>query len=267
MEIKKIKSAQFQVELSYRVVGEGPKLLLIHGLCESGEIWEYHANRLASRFQILIPDLPGYGFSAPFHDNDFSLEKMQAAVFEMADAEEFEQFAVIGHSMGGYTALAMLEAQAHRISAISLFHSTAHDDTEEKKKGRNKSVRVLEQNRDLFFREVFKNLYNSERLSEFLPLAEKQYQASKQIETRTVTATLLALRDRKDRLNLLENATIPVSYFIGKHDNVLPYADLLYEAQQIGVPYHISEHSGHMGFYEEPDEVEKYLTQFMDTVK
>lgn len=264
MEQKTLFIPEFQIECSYTIMGEGPNVVLIHGLCESNNVWLEHAESLSSEYRVLLPDLPGYGKSQPFADGNFDLERMQKTVFAMADAEGFDKFSVVGHSMGGYTALAMMEAQPKRLKGISLFHSTAHGDSDEKKKGRDKSIKVLKQNRDLFFREVFKNLFNSERLTEFMPLVQELYQASKQIETDTVTGTLLALRDRKDRLVLLNKFFGHISYFIGRHDNVLPAEDLIAEAESIVADYYVAEESGHMGFYEAPEEVDDYLFAFLE---
>lgn len=251
------------IACAYSVTGNGPDVILLHGLCESGEIWHAHAQALSRQYRVLVPDLPGYGRSEPYPDGDFSLERMQKAVFAMADAEGMDTFSLAGHSMGGYTALAMLEAQPRRIERISLFHSTSRADSDEKKKGRDKSVKVLRQNRDLFFREVFKNLFNSERLEEFMPLIQHLYAQSAAIETETVVHTLFALRDRKDRFALLRDYAGPVSYFIGRHDNVLPAGELIREAEALGVPFHVSEISGHMGFYEAGEETAGYLEAFL----
>lgn len=265
--MKKIHIPHLNIDCAYRVYGSGPDVILIHGLCDSGEAWEKLVPGLARHCRVLIPDLPGYGHSQPFTDNNFALENLQQAVFALADTEGMDRFTVIGHSMGGYTALAMLEAQPERIQALCLFHSTSRGDTDEKKKGRDKSIRVLHKNRDLFFREVFKNLFNEARLEQFMPIVRHMYEQSARIATDTVVNTLLALRDRKDRYALLQKAGIPVSYFIGRHDNVLPADTLIAEAESLGVPYHVSEISGHMAFHESPNEAENYLLTFLENAR
>lgn len=262
--MKKIHIAELNIDCAYRIHGNGPHVVFLHGLCDSGEAWEKQVPILARQYRVLVPDLPGYGHSQPFADGNFALEHLQQAIFAVADAEGMDRFTVIGHSMGGYTALAMLEAQPERIQALCLFHSTSRGDTDEKKKGRDKSIRVLHKNRDLFFREVFKNLFNEERLAQFMPMVQHMYEQSARIATETVVNTLLALRDRKDRYPLLQNTRIPVSYFIGRHDNVLPADTLIAEAESLKVPYRVSEISGHMAFHESPGEVENYLLAFLE---
>lgn len=252
------------VDISYTLLGQGKPVMLIHGLCEDRKIWEYHGTVLAENYRVIIPDLPGYGASAPFPDADFSLEKMSDALFTLADQEELNSFAVVGHSMGGYTGLAMAGKYPERIQSLSLFHSTARADSDEKKKNRERSINIFRQNRELFFRELFKNLFHPERLTEFLPQVDQLLQDSKNIHEDTLKGTLLALRDRKDRFDFLKTYTGHLSYFIGRHDNVLPAETLTEEARILGAQIHISEASGHMGFYESPEETTRYLSGFLE---
>lgn len=255
---------EYGIDISYTLLGQGKPVMLLHGLCEDRKIWVNHGTFLAENHLVIIPDLPGYGASAPFTDADFSLEKMSDALFALADQEELNSFAVVGHSMGGYTGLAMAEKSPERIKALSLFHSTARADSDEKKKNRERSVNIFRQNRELFFRELFRNLFHSERLDEFLPQVNQLLQDSKHITENTFKSTLLALRDRKDRFDFLKNYQGHLSYFIGRYDNILPSEELTEEARGIGAHLHISETSGHMGFYESREETTKYLFQFLE---
>lgn len=257
-------AAEHGVDISYTLLGRGKPVMLLHGLCEDRKIWEYHGTVLAENYRIIIPDLPGYGASAPFPDADFSLEKMSDALFALADQEELDSFALVGHSMGGYTGLAMAEKYPERIKSLSLFHSTARADSDEKKKNRERSINIFRQNRELFFRELFRNLFHSERLNEFLPQINQLLQDSRHITEDTFKSTLLALRDRKDRFDFLKTYQGHLSYFIGRYDNVLPREALTEEASALGAQVQISETSGHMGFYESKEETTKYLFRFLE---
>jgi pimeloyl-ACP methyl ester carboxylesterase len=261
---KQIFLPEFGNHLNYSVLGKGKPVMLLHGLCEDRKIWQYHGNILAENYRVIIPDLPGYGESAPFLDADFSLEKISDVLFFLADQAGMDSFAVVGHSMGGYTGLAMAQKHPERIQSLCLFHSTARADSEEKKKNRERAVKVFIQNRELFFRELFKNLFHTERLDEFIPQIHQLLQDSKKIEDNTLKGTLIALRDRKDRIEFLKTYPGHLSYFIGRHDNVLPAKGLIEEAELLDAHIHVSEQSGHMGFYESPQETAKYLSEFLE---
>jgi pimeloyl-ACP methyl ester carboxylesterase len=260
---KKAEIPEFGISVSYTVMGEGEPVMLVHGLCESGKIWRHHAELLSERYRVIIPDLPGYGESTPFPDGNFALEKISRVLFSLADREGINRFTIIGHSMGGYAGLAMAEEQPERIRALSLFHSTTRGDSDEKRNARERSVKVFLQNRELFFRELFKNLFHTGRLEEFMPRVNELLNDSASISTETVKGTLLALRDRKDRFELTKHFKGRLSYFIGRHDNVLPAEALKAEAEELGAHIHISENAGHMGFYECPEETAEYLFRFL----
>lgn len=261
---KKLFIPDYNAHFHYHIQGSGPQVMLIHGLCEDSQIWKAIAENLSKHFTVLTPDLPGHGFSDDLEDGDYSLERIQTILFKLADAEQFTRFPVIGHSMGGYTALAMAEASPERISRIAMVHSTAKADTEEKKRNRERSISILNANRKLFFGEVFKNLFHPERVDEFSTQINQLLSDSDRMSLSAVTGTLKSLRDRKDRMDFLLQTRQPVSYFIGKYDNVLPAVDLEAEARLLGAHYVISATSGHMGFYESPDEMHDFIRHFLE---
>jgi len=240
--------------------------MMIHGLCEDSQIWKAISESLSEHNTVLTPDLPGHGLSDDLADGDYALERIQDILFRLADAEQFSRFPVIGHSMGGYAALAMAEASPERVSRIAMIHSTAKADTDEKKKNRERSISILNANRKLFFGEVFKNLFHPERVDEFSAQITQLLSDSDRMSLQAVTGTLKSLRDRKDRMDFLLKTKHPVSYFIGKHDNVLPASDLQEEARLLGAHYVISSTSGHMGFYESPQELQHFILDFLDKI-
>ena len=87
--------------LAYRDIGEGPPLLLVHGITNSSRSWEPVARRLADKgHRVLAPDLPGHGDSDR-HRGDHSLGAHAAALRDLLLATEVERATVVGHSLGG----------------------------------------------------------------------------------------------------------------------------------------------------------------------
>lgn len=112
--------------------GKGHPLVLIHGFCETGNMWTDFAEALSNEFRVICPDLPGIGVSSIAGDR-ISLEEVAVSLEEWMEANQVENPIVIGHSLGGYVSLALLELMGNRIKAIGLFHSTAFADDGEKK--------------------------------------------------------------------------------------------------------------------------------------
>jgi cis-3-alkyl-4-acyloxetan-2-one decarboxylase len=90
--------------LRYAVGGEGPPLVLVHGLGGTIENWRALAPALAARHRVLVPDLPGHGRSSALSEAR-NLDPLSHAALEIAEAEEVRGAVWIGHSLGGVVAL------------------------------------------------------------------------------------------------------------------------------------------------------------------
>ena len=91
-----------------RTGGKGPPLLLLHGYPQSNVMWHRVAPALAERFTLVIPDLPGYGWSAvPEADAEhapYTKRGMATVMVEIMEALGFVRFGVVGHDRGGRVA-------------------------------------------------------------------------------------------------------------------------------------------------------------------
>ena len=101
--------------LRYAVGGEGPPLVLVHGLGGTIENWRAIAPPLVARHRVLVPDLPGHGRSACLPEARH-LDALAEAVLAIADAEDLRGAVWVGHSLGGVVALraAVLRPEAVR---------------------------------------------------------------------------------------------------------------------------------------------------------
>ena len=90
--------------LRYAVGGEGPPLVLVHGLGGTIENWRALAPRLAGRHRVLVPDLPGHGGSLPLPEA-LNVDALAEAVLGIAEGEGIRDAVWVGHSLGGLVAL------------------------------------------------------------------------------------------------------------------------------------------------------------------
>jgi pimeloyl-ACP methyl ester carboxylesterase len=90
--------------ISYRSGGQGPTLLLLHGITNSSETWERVAAPLAERFTVVAPDLLGHGDSATPR-GDYSLGAHASGARDVLTALGIERATVVGHSLGGGIAM------------------------------------------------------------------------------------------------------------------------------------------------------------------
>jgi pimeloyl-ACP methyl ester carboxylesterase len=90
--------------VTYRTAGQGPVLLLLHGVTNSSQTWEPVAPLLSGRFTLIAPDLLGHGESASPR-GDYSLGAHATGVRDMLTALGHDRVTVIGHSLGGGIAM------------------------------------------------------------------------------------------------------------------------------------------------------------------
>ena len=90
--------------LGYAIGGEGPPLVLLHGLGGTIENWRALAPSLAARHRVLVPDLPGHGSSGLLPEAP-DVDALAEAALGVVDAEDAAGAVWVGHSLGGIVAL------------------------------------------------------------------------------------------------------------------------------------------------------------------
>ena len=118
-------------KIFYHSIGNGEPVMLVHGFGEEGDVWAKQVEFLKNRYHLIVPDIPGSGRSEMV--TDMSMEGLAEVLHSIIHEEQIDTCAVIGHSMGGYITLALVESYWNHVNAFGLFHSTAFADTEEKK--------------------------------------------------------------------------------------------------------------------------------------
>jgi pimeloyl-ACP methyl ester carboxylesterase len=90
--------------ISYRQAGDGPALLLIHGMAGTSESWDAVIGPLARNHTVIAPDFPGHGESEP-GGGDYSLGGLAAGLRDLLAALGHDRATLVGHSLGGGVAL------------------------------------------------------------------------------------------------------------------------------------------------------------------
>jgi pimeloyl-ACP methyl ester carboxylesterase len=249
--------------LEYNDTGHGFPLILIHGFCESRSLWKYCENDLAARFRVIVPDLPGFGESR-LEESEVSMEYFAERIKDLLDSLKIEKCIMIGHSLGGYITLAFAEKYEHYLNGMGLFHSTAFADAEEKKENRNKTIDFIQKHGvELFAQSFVPPLFSLGSKGRLKTEIEALIRTAASSSEQGVIETTKAMRDRKDRTNVLKNVRIPVLFVAGKLDNAVPMQKTL---EQCHLPKHSIVHFlegiGHMGMIENKEGSVKILINF-----
>lgn len=112
-------------KIGYEDYGSGPVIVLIHGSPGNSKAWLRVGERLADRYRIIVPDLPGYGATTPQDpsaapDTTHAVELIEALVSSVGSPA-----VLAGHSYGGVVALAVALRQRISIGALVLFEPVA----------------------------------------------------------------------------------------------------------------------------------------------
>jgi len=251
-------------KLSYKMLGKGQTVVLIHGFAEDREIWNELLPAIENKYQLILPDLPGSGESDL--TDDISIESMGDWVEYILKAENITKASIIGHSMGGYITLSMVEKNPGIITAFGLFHSTAYADNEEKKAARRKSIKFIESHGSSDFIQQALPPLCSEKFRNEQPLkVEELLKRYNNFNPLALIKYYEAMILRPDRTEVLKKTDKPILFIVGKHDNTIPFDSAMTLVHLPALSYiHILENSGHMGMIEEPDKCIHILTNFLD---
>jgi pimeloyl-ACP methyl ester carboxylesterase len=245
--------------------GQGHPLLLLHGFCESGEMWRYFADSLSTQYRVICPDLPGFGASALTHPFQ-SLEEVAEQMEGWMQAEQIQNPIVMGHSLGGYVALALLDRMGNRIQAIGLLHSTAFGDDLDKKEMRNRTLTFLNKHGAAKFVTSFvPQLFPEHRRIELAEAMALAIEDGKRSSLEGLLAYTVAMRDRKDRMEVLQQFAGPKMLLAGTLDESVKIESS--RAQQ-GAYTHYTEFEGvgHLGMVEEKEKTLAVIQNFVDEV-
>ncbi|GFG55809.1 alpha/beta fold hydrolase [Mycolicibacterium agri] len=108
--------------IAYTVAGDGPALLLVHGLGGTRQTWQYLIDDLARTHTVIAPDLPGHGES-DLPAGDYSLGAHACALRDLTLALGHKRFSVVGHSLGGGIALQTAYQFPERVDRLLLISS------------------------------------------------------------------------------------------------------------------------------------------------
>lgn len=240
--------------------------VLLHGYLESMLVWDDFVPYLYKQVRVITLDLPGHGISVvkgPVH----TMEYLADVVKNTLDALGIARCTLVGHSMGGYVALAFCEKYPERLDGVVLLSSTPDADTDEKKENRLREIKLVEAGKkDALARVAPEAGFAPENRPRMRDEIEDLVEQVFVTEDEGIAALLRGMIERPDRNEMLRRSAVRQLFIFGKHDGYIPLekAEALAAAHpQARVAW--LEHSGHMGFLEEPEITARALLDFMGT--
>jgi pimeloyl-ACP methyl ester carboxylesterase len=216
MEVEMEKANVAGINIAFGRRGKGPTLVLIHGYPLDHTIWSEVAPLLENDFDLIIPDLRGFGESDVMEADD-SIIDFASDVAGLLSHLKIKKAFLAGHSMGGYVALAFAREFSERVAGFALVSSQVQADTPDRKEGRYTSAKqVLEQGVGPVVDSMTPKLSADPRIQGFVrELMSKQRPLGLYI-------ALTAMAERPDSTDLLPMFTFPVVVVHGDADALIP---------------------------------------------
>ena len=232
----------------YEEHGEGSVLVFLHGFCETRDIWENIIAYLSTNFKVITLDLPGFGKS-PLLKSSFTINEVGHTLIEFLEFWGIQKSVIVGHSLGGYVALALAEERPDMVEGLCLFHSTAQADSDQKKLNRNKVMAFVETNGVQPFIETFVPGLFFQKNQEII---DKVYKIASKTSKKTLLAYSRAMRDRPDMTHFLKSFPNRVLFVAGEQDSIISTVAL--QEQSKLTPNGnliVLQETGHMGMFED----------------
>lgn len=250
--------------ISFSEKGSGFPVVLIHGFCETSEIWEGFMDSLSKHYRVLTPDLPGFGKS-PLPEGDFSIDDIGEMVYQWLQSLGIDKTVMIGHSLGGYVTLAFAKKHPTMLKGMGLFHSTAFADSSEKKSSRNKTIDFVKgKGVEVFARSFVPQLFYLKNRKALRAEVKKVVDIAANTPEESLIAYTKAMRDRNDRTDVLKSLTTPILIVAGDKDTSVPVETI---SEQELLPkkaiVHIFDNTGHMGMFEKKEQSLRAVQNFV----
>lgn len=229
--------------------GSGSPIVLLHGFCETHQIWNGLAEELAKDFRVITPDLPGFGQSQ-LPTWPFAIDNIGDQLIGWLSNLKINKPVIIGHSLGGYVALAMAGKDPSSLSGLGLFHSTAFADSEEKKSNRDKTIDFVGKFGVAPFVETFVPGLFHQKDNPAINFVREMALAT---PLETLINYSKAMRDRPSREEFLKGFQGNVLVAAGMFDSMIPFS-VLQQVSKLApnTMFQPLENTGHMGMFESP---------------
>lgn len=189
-----------------------------------------------------------------------TIEEMALSALDAAPAK----FGLVGFSMGGYVALAMMRAAPERITRLCLVNTSAKADTEEQKKGRLNSIKMAKENGFSQIVEFLESATvhpdNTENETLRLAMRAMIYRNGEDVFQRQQSAVMT----RIDSRHSLKEVSIPTQIITSDADRIVRPEDSHEMASLIpNAQIQILKRSGHMAPMEQPEEILRILRAWL----
>lgn len=250
--------------IAFSDTGKGTAIVLLHGFLENQSMWDGLVPVLSQKHRVITMDLLGHGQTEPLGYVQ-TMEDNADMVHEILSSLRIRKAVFVGHSMGGYVALAYAELYPESVKGLILLNSTSKEDGAERKKNRDRAIKAVKKDYETFIRLSIANLFSEDNRERLQDTIEKVKIEALKTPLQGIVASLEGMKIRKDREILLHNTLFPKLLILGKKDPVLNYEDTVKQLQKTTVGL-VTFPDGHMSHIENEADLAREILHFLKKI-
>lgn len=247
-------------QIAFSSEGKGNAIVLLHGFLENSLMWKEIAPLLAKKKRVICIDLLGHGNSDCL-GYVHSMTEIAESVKSVLRYLKIRRVTLIGHSMGGYVALAFAEKYLQNVKGICLVNSTAQADDEDRKKLRLRAIQMAKTNYKSLVSMSITNLFAQNARNKYLQEIEIVKKEAFKTSVQGYIACAEGMRLRPNRENILAYEGFKKLIIIGKQDPILNPDNLKRESEHTKTHF-VELSGGHMSHIENRNELLEILNDF-----
>jgi 3-oxoadipate enol-lactonase len=261
--MERIKSDD--AEIAYRVMGDGPPVVLLHPFPVNHEFWLPVANALAGRYRLILPDLRGHGESRS-GEGPATMQKHAADIARVMNHAEVQQAPMVGVSIGGYALFEFWRQHRDRVTALSLMNTKASADGPEARSTRLRAAAdVLEHGTEQFFSGLIQKLLGRSTRETRPDLMEGALRMMRKNPPASIAAVQRGMAERPDSIATLKTINVPVLLVTGDEDELRGIQDAELMRQNLpSSELKVVPKAGHYAAWEQSETSTKLLRTFLE---
>ncbi len=254
--------------MSYRDLGEGEPLVLLHAFPLNGRMFESQMAAFSGSHRVVAPDYPGFGRS-PRTPAQPDVRYYAEGLRGLLDRLHLERVILGGVSLGGYVAFECMRLFPERVSALVLANTRAEPDSEEMRETRKEmALSVAREGVGVLVDLQMERLLTPDTLQNDEELVERVRAMIFENSPDGTVAALGAMRERPDSTPLLGEIGVPTLVVGGEDDGISPPEIMGALAAKIPGARHVTiPQTGHLSNLEAPEEFNAALSDFLKSIR
>ena len=250
------------IPIFYTDEGKGPAVILLHGFLENSSMWKNFLPQLTKKNRVICIDLLGHG-KTPCIGYVHTMQDIAEAIEAVLKSLRLRRYYMVGHSMGGYVALAFAELNPERLKGLCLMNSTYKADDIERKALRTRANKMIQTNFKNMVRMSFANLFSEASKELHKTAFESALKEAFNTPIQGYIACQEGMKLRDDKFQLFKNLKCKKMIIVGAKDPVVDGLKLIEETKNTSIKTAILS-EGHMSHIENKTECLDLIVHFIE---